>query len=37
MARKKSAAILESELYIRLAQVTGHGKDVVRDVIKGWS
>lgn len=35
MARTKSAAILESELYIRLAQVTGHGKDVVRDVIKG--
>lgn len=37
MARTKSAAILESELYIRLAQVTGHGKDVVRDVIKGLS
>ena len=35
MARKKSIAILESELYVRLAQVTGHGKDVVRDVIKG--
>ena len=35
MARTKSAAILESELYIRLAQVTGHGKDVVRDVING--
>ena len=37
MARTKSADILESELYIRLAQVTGHSKDVVRDVIKGLS
>jgi nucleoid DNA-binding protein len=35
MARTKSAAILESELYTRLAQVTGHGKDVVKDVITG--
>ena len=37
MANKKSAAVLETELYVRLAQITGHGKDVVRDVIRGLS
>jgi len=34
MAREKSAAILEKELIMRLSLITGHGEDVVRDVIK---
>lgn len=35
MARHKSAAILEPELIERLSQITGHDKEVVRDIIKG--
>lgn len=37
MAREKSAAILEKELITRLSLITGHNRDVVRDVIKGLS
>lgn len=37
MAREKSATIVESELYARLSLITGHGKDVVRDVIRALS
>ena len=34
MAREKTATVLETELYERLSKITGHGKDVVRDVLK---
>ena len=34
MGKTKTALIVETELYTRLSLITGHGKDVVRDVIK---
>lgn len=35
--RTKSSTIIESELYTRLSLISGHGKDVVRDVIRSLS